>query len=318
MMYDQRVEQKPEAVSPDLYLKTPKSIVLALIKLIGGLFAIYFAYLVLADVADVSDFLTKVSNKAYPGGTTEGGMLSAMIARIMTSEDMSYDAYLKAIETITDIVKYITAGVFALIAVEGLASALLVFTRQGAPVIRAIRTIRLIASVIGLIWTIYYAGDLFINLAKTASKYDVSMSKLLEGSYYNNFFQFLIYEIMIIAAPIVLIIHHKNVLNVMERIQPEARANQMTHLAGASVKKTAIVGMVVCGLAVLAAVVHMLGDGTEFVDERMVFGYETIQLLFYGDEFVDLLIPLILLIKFVLIYVCSGDYETAHYRAYNR
>ena len=68
-------DQKTMAASPDLYLKTPKTMLLSLINLAEAVMAIYFAYTVFAKEVIKSEFLNLLSVQGYFGGVTESGLI---------------------------------------------------------------------------------------------------------------------------------------------------------------------------------------------------------------------------------------------------
>ena len=304
-------DQKTMAASPDLYLKTPKTMLLSLIKLAEAVMAIYFAYTVFAKEVIKSEFLNLLSVQGYFGGVTESGLIVTFFGRLITSNDMTFDAYLKAQDTIETVSRIAVGGMFTLVAVEGLAFCAGVWTQQGAGVVKAIRTIRLLAAVIGLLWVIYDVGDTLISLSKHAGDYNTSMTKLIEYNY-GTVFKFIVQIIAHLAVPIVLIIYHANAVKLLSAAGPELHTGRMYGTPMHRMEKISGFAAVIFAAAALVTFVRAVGNGTEFKELPTYFSMSSLTLIISGTKFMSFCIIGVMMVKYVLVCLCSLDFDRIH------
>ena len=307
MMYDRR----PESASPDLYLKSGKTMLLSVIKLAEAVLAFYFAYVIFAEATVKSEFLTLLSNQGYAGPSTETGLVYKFIYRIMTSEDMSWDALSKAYDTLKTIYKILVGSMFALVGLEGLAFFSSVWAKRGTGVVKAIRAVRIVAAVLALIWAVYDIGDLIVNISKAANSSNTGFFKVIEMGY-DSVFKFFILIATYLAAPIVLIIYHSNVIKMMDAAGPELHIGRINGGIYHKMEKIAGFVAVIFAAATFVTFIRVVGNGTECADFISYIGVETVSILFAGVKWTSLLIVGVMLVKYVLVCLCSLDFDRIH------
>ena len=305
---------KTESASPDLYLRTGKSMILSILKLAEAVLAGYFAIMIFAEELITSEFMNILQVKGYPGGLTEITNISGFLSKVMLRDSMSYDTLVKNRETLTDIIRWLTGTMFALVALDGLGWFSVTWTKKGNGLVRFVRVMRLIASICCLLWTIYTVGDIISELSDTSSTWGISMGKLLEYSY-GSTFKFLIYIAMMLAAPIIMIIYHSNLLKITSQMKIEISTDSLLSGKKHGLERVAAEVAFFFAFAFVINLLQELGDGTEFMEYVLYTGQTTVQLLFVKAKATDLIILGFLVVKYTLVCLCAIDFDRAHWRA---